>query len=119
MPEQNKSEPTELQRVKHALAQLELLRVGNLVSPLAALVAVLSTVGTNLKISFTLNTVPTVYLVVIATAVGLVIAFFIGLVVYRWRVAAKRNMIRKLRTTEAELFQRIEARLPDLLGGKL
>jgi magnesium-transporting ATPase (P-type) len=119
MPEQNKSEPTELQRVKHALAQLDLLRVGNLVSALAALVAALSTVGTNLKILFTLNTVPTVYLVVIATAVGLAISLSIGFLVYQWRLAVKRIMIQKLRASEAELFRRIEARLPDLLGGKL
>lgn len=120
MREDNKSQPTGLeQRLKVTLAGPDPLRVaGNLVSILAAAVGVLSTVVASLKILFTLKTVPTVYLVVIATAVGLVIAVSIGLALYRWRVAAKQKMIRDLRTTEAELFRSIYARLPDLLGGK-
>jgi hypothetical protein len=85
---------------------------------LAAALSVLSAVGASLVLFLRLKAVPTVYVVMIATAAGLSMALSIGIIVDRWRVLAKQNMIRELRTTEADLLQRIEARLPDLLGGK-
>jgi glucan phosphoethanolaminetransferase (alkaline phosphatase superfamily) len=130
MTENNKWGPTRLRRLQREVVRLQrgvlllyylaYLAVANpVLAILAAALSVLFTVGASLAVFFALKAVPTVYTVMIATAVGLAIAISFGSVVYRWRVAVKRNMIRELRTTEADLFQRIEARLPDLLGGKL
>jgi hypothetical protein len=118
MAQVNKSGPTGLRRLQHILTDLDFLE-NRVLRVLAAVLVMHFAVRTSRQIFFRLNDVPTVYLVIIATAVGLAIAISIGFVIYRWRVAVKRNMIRELRTTEADLFQRIQARLPDLLGGKL
>jgi uncharacterized membrane protein (DUF106 family) len=120
MTEHNKSQPTELQRLKHRLANLAFLSAVDLVLPfLFAVLGMLSTLAASWQSFFKLKALPTVYLVIIAIAVGLAIALLLALVLYRWRVAARQKMIRDLRTTEAELFRSIDARLPDLLGGKL